>query len=334
MNQVTELVRSQSPGYVMRTLLLGVFEVAVVALLFLFTKPYFESYQVFWYLLCLILVPACACSVAVNVLTKIASQVLIAAKKNNIHVEEGEYSTLATSAWQYISWKKVLMMVSTGAVIALCYSESTQTFSDLLLLFGAITIATFVFANWMVTQAAMPLCLAVISAYRHRRDPLTEAQSIDHIIRFHLLPWSAIAVATLFTFFVKYYLGLADEHGYVETGTVVKSTYISGAIVALWLWLEVGQIARLEHILGHINLSGIGHMSDSEAFSLVMAVPIVLAVVIAAVNGFFDIEQYRYQSAIAISMFSMFLAALAGVCIAIIKLCASKALSDSLFENT
>ncbi|MBD1580785.1 hypothetical protein [Pseudoalteromonas sp. S16_S37] len=346
MNQLTELVRAQYPSYLLRTLLLSLFEVVIVALLFLLTKPYFESYQVFWYLLCLILVPACGCSVAVNSLTKIASQVMVQANKQSITLEPGSEdgkATLAatsaetsaeTSAWQYISWKKVVLMVGTGLLIALCYSASAQTFDDLLMLFCALIIATFLFANWIILNAALPFSIAVVSAFRHRRQVYDEAQSVDHIIRFHLLPWSAIAVTTLFTFFVKYYLGLADEQGYVETGAVVKSTYICGAVVAIWLWLEVGQIARLEHILGHINLTGIGHISDSEAFSLVMAVPLVLAVIVAAINGFFDIEHYRYQTAIAVSMLFMLLAAFAGVSIAIFKLCASKALSDPQFENT
>lgn len=330
MTQLIELVRAQYPSYLLRILLLSVFEVVIVALFFLLTKPYFESYQVFWYLLCIILVPVLASSVAVNGLTKIASQVMIQAKNKNITLEEGDNTKLVTSPWQYISWKKVLIMVLSALLIAVCYSESAQTFDDLLMLFFAIAIATFAFANWIIIDAALPLSLAVVKAFRHRREPYDEGQSIDHIIRFHLIPWSMIAVATIFTFFVKYYLGVADEHGFVETGAVVRSVYISGAFVVIWLWLEVGQMARLDHILGHINLSGIRNISDSEIFSLVMAVPIVLAVIAAMINSFFDIEHYRYQTAILISMLSMLLAAVASVCIAIMKLCASKALSEPL----
>ncbi|CAH9049684.1 hypothetical protein PSECIP111951_00436 [Pseudoalteromonas holothuriae] len=334
MNQLIELVQAQYPRYLLRVLMLSVLEVAAVALLFILTKPYFESYQVFWYLLCLIIVPACACTVAVNGLTKIASQVMVQAQKRNIEIANTGNKKLATSAWQYVAWYKLLIMLVTAFIIALCYSASAQSFTDLLLLFLAMIIATFIFASWLIINAAVPLSQAVLQAFRHRKKPYNEAQSSDHIIRFHLLPWSLIAVATLFTFFVKYYLGLADEDGYVETSSLIGSTYISAAFVALWLWLEVGQMARLDHILGHIHLTGVGHVTDSQAFSLVMAVPIILVVSIAVFNNILDIEQYRYQAAIALSMLCILLAALSGASIAVIQLCASKTVRDVLADNT
>jgi hypothetical protein len=276
------------------------------------------------------MVPACACSVAVNGLTKIASQVLIQAKHLNISISQNRDEKLAISAWQYISWKKVLIMVLCGLVIAICYSESAKSFFDLILLFIALIIATFMFANWMIIHASVPMSVAVYKSFHRRRDVSNETQTIDHCIRFHLLPWVVIALATLITFFVKYYIGLANENGYVETGYVISSSYISAVFVAVWLWLEVGQTARLDHILGRINLHNIGHVTQSEALSIVMIVPIGLVMVLAAFNGFFDIEYYRYQTAILISLLLTLLSAITGVCIAIVKLCASRTVKKQL----
>lgn len=326
MNQILDLIKAQSPRYLLRILMLSVFEVVVIVLLFFLTKPYFASYQVFWYLLCLIMVPACACSVAVNGLTKIASQVMVQAKHLNITITDTNNEKLVTSAWQYISWKKVLVMVSCGVLIAICYSESAKSFTDLLVLFIAIIIATFACANWVIINASVPMSVAVYKSYLVRRRVSNDTKTIDHCIRFHLLPWAGIASATLLTFFVKYYLGLADESGYVETGYVIGSSYISGVFVAVWLWLEVGQMARLDHILGRIHLAGIGHVTGSEAFSLIMFVPIGLVMCLAAFNGFFDIESYRYQTAIIMSVLLTLLCALMGVSVAILKLCASRTL--------
>lgn len=334
MEQLTLLVRAQYPNYLFRIILLSFLEVAVFALLFLFTKPYFESYQVFWYVLCVVMVPACACSVAVNGLTKIATQVMIQTKTPHLCTDNDTYKPSKASVWQYISWKIVLLMVFCAVGIALCYSESAQTFNDLILLFVAIAVAIFLFANWIIIKSAVPLSLAVVRAFQYRRCGLDENQSVIHMIRFYFLPWTVIATGLLFTFFVKYYIGLADENGFVDARSVVKSTYISGALVAIWLWVEVGQMARLERVLGFVKLREVGHLTQSEEFSLVMAVPLILATLIAACNGFFDIESYRYQSAIAVSMLSLLVSASTGIGVAIIKLSASKSLNEPLGKNT
>lgn len=246
-------------------------EVLAIFAVMLLLTPYFETLNIFWYGFFFLFIPFYIFSEASLALAKL---------RCIAQAEHTQFSDIIVSSisdkpifhqWQCVSIRALLVTLLPAAGCAMAYFYSSKTMLVMLLLAVLTGMVIFIGSALVFERYAKAL---VAGSFQQGRDPkpLSESETVDFLVTYHLLPWLIFATCVFGLLMSKYYLGYVGEVGEISLSSLAAYSYASFSFVGFWCCHNVLQSIQVDMKLQPMFLSGTDKFTYSELTGMIFGI--------------------------------------------------------------